>query len=113
MSRGLGSVQRGILAALEENKMMNVIELAWFIFDAQADANGKFNITDAQRASVARALAGLQRQGLAFPTYRNARGWQWCLRNNAVAYVERLTHVFGNAAANDLPKPLLEAWAKS
>jgi hypothetical protein len=66
MSRGLGWLQRTVLAILEaDDRLMDTFEIAATAYSIQRDNNGNRWVTDAQHAAVRRALASLARQGKA------------------------------------------------
>jgi hypothetical protein len=65
MSRGLGKLQRDLLATLEENnKQIDTLTLAAPAYDVQPDANGICRINNAHHAAVRRALRNLHKRGL-------------------------------------------------
>jgi hypothetical protein len=65
MSRGLGKLQRDLLATLEEkNKQIDTITLAADAYRVEPDANGCRGVTDAQHAAVRRSLRNLLKRGI-------------------------------------------------
>ncbi len=71
MSRGLGRVQRGALAALREELKrgpylgrLTSFEVAARVYGVEIDGAGEHALSDAQRASMRRALLRLCRLGL-------------------------------------------------
>ncbi len=114
MSRGHGAIQRAAMEVLDQNGSLSVLELAWACYDVQPDATGFIAITDAQRAAMARALQGLQRQGLAFAVHRTSRGgYLWMRRENAIRHVERVASTFGPPAPREYSPALMAAWRAS
>ncbi len=97
MSKGHGWLQRAALKALADSDALTVLEIAWHCFEVEPDATGFIAITDAQRAAVARALTGLQKQGLAFAVHRTSRGgYLWSRRDVALGKIGRAVEVFGD-----------------
>jgi hypothetical protein len=60
MSKGLGRIEREVLAALDEGGLGDTITLAAIAFDVPDDGY----VSDAQHAAVRRALGSLKRKGL-------------------------------------------------
>jgi hypothetical protein len=85
MSRGLGSLQRRLLAIVKENESIDTLRACRLAFNIQpssvTDDGETFHlINDAQHASGRRALAGLAKQGL---IVNRGRRWsdgrsRWC-----------------------------------
>jgi hypothetical protein len=81
MSRGLGKLQRDLLAILEDgDKVLDTITLAADAYRIELDASGCRGVTDAQHAAVRRALCSLHRRGLVVDLMRcrhrdNRRYW--------------------------------------
>jgi hypothetical protein len=79
MSKGLGAVQRALLAAIQEHGSLDTFRacrLAFNIPPRAVDEDGvPFHlISDPQHASARRALAGLEKRGL---IVNQGAGWRW------------------------------------
>ena len=60
MSKGLGRIERAVLAVLDGGRWGDTLTLAAVVFNVPDDGY----VSDAQHASVRRALGGLKRKGL-------------------------------------------------
>ena len=59
MSRGLGRLQRAILAALAAEPGLTSFDLAAQVYRVPVRADGRWSVGNAQRAAVRRALSSL------------------------------------------------------
>ncbi len=73
MSRGLGRVERAVLEVLRQERQRQAIlprltsfEITARVFGVPQGADGEYALSEAQRASVRRALLSLRRRGLVF-----------------------------------------------
>ena len=62
MSRGAGWVERAILDALSRNAVLDTFQVTAAVFDCRP-RRGIITVSDAQLASVRRALRNLEKQG--------------------------------------------------
>lgn len=111
MSKGLGRIQSRVLATLEARTSADPFTLAAEVLEVSPDGDRVRHLSNAQLTTVRRALASLQRRGLAYRLFigRGGRGY-WATREKALAYAERTARAFGNAG---LPGPLLLLWLES
>jgi hypothetical protein len=82
MSKGLGKIEREILAVLRQSPRAFPVDLAITLFKIEIDDpfghERNLLVTDAQASAVRRALRSLQRKGLVECTDRhNQRGRRW------------------------------------
>ena len=61
MSRGLGRIERAVLAALAQCESNNALSLTCDVYNVERDADGNRWCNDAQHAAVRRALRKLLR----------------------------------------------------
>jgi hypothetical protein len=68
MSKGIGGLQRALLAAIQEHGSLSAFEAATHAYKIEPydtiDGERYYRISDAQDASTRRALAGLAQRGL-------------------------------------------------
>jgi hypothetical protein len=68
MSKGIGGLQRALLAALQEHGCLNTLDAARHAYKIEpcdtVDGVPQYYIDDAQHAATRRALAGLVKRGL-------------------------------------------------
>jgi len=64
MSRGLGRIERAVLAVLAQCESNNALSLACDVYNVERDADGNRWCNAAQHAAVRRALRKLLRVGL-------------------------------------------------
>jgi hypothetical protein len=106
MSKGHGRVERDILELLKLNKDMGAPALAVFVYrtDAELQTGERF-ATEAERASVRRALANLQKQGLVVKLGHMFRGERcsYANRETAVAIINDGVKKFGKGFLQDRP----------
>jgi len=106
MSRGLGWIERRILALLKDNADgRNAISLAIDLYDVRPDENGDYWVDESQSTAVRRALTRLRDRGLAFDRGRFRSGRKsWLDREQAFVYAatsvkERAIRGIGNPFA--------------
>jgi hypothetical protein len=98
MSRGLGRVQNGCLRAIyfDENhprpkrhkhrgELLTTFDIAAEVFQVDADADGFYQLTDAQYVATKRALENLQRKGqvIGFRMNHDERYYRWMSEKRA------------------------------
>ena len=100
MSRGLGRVQQAAMALLSTGKALSAFQLAAVIYGVTAEPGGKRTLSKAQRSAVRRALASLQRRGLAFQCGRNKLGRAvWMTRELAEAHPDLIPEMLGTRSS--------------
>jgi hypothetical protein len=100
MSRGLGPLQRAILAALAAGPGLTSFDLAAQVYRVPVRADGRWSVSNAQRAAVRRALSSLQRRGLTFQCGRNRQGRAaWMTREQAERHAESMPAVLGTRSS--------------
>lgn len=99
MSRGLGALQRRVLAALESR------ETVALSLDVAALAFGTNSLTAAQDAATRRALRGLAARGLVEQVSQVFRRGQraWGTPSTVAAYHQRVRAAFGGSSAEVSP----------
>jgi hypothetical protein len=86
MSKGIGGLQRALLAAIQEHGCINTLEVARHAYKIEpcdtVDGVPYHYINDAQHAATRRALAGLAKRGLIVNLGRGFRdlGGSWAGR---------------------------------
>jgi hypothetical protein len=76
MSKGLGWVQRRLLALFEQHDgaVFDTYQLAAWVYRVKSDDAGWTTVSDAQIAAVKRALASLKAKGRVFSFHRVSNG---------------------------------------
>jgi hypothetical protein len=95
MSKGLGAVQRALLAVIQEHRSIDTYEACWRAYKIEMTVHEGEEarwFTDAQYASARRALAGLAKQGL---IVNQGAGWRygrgrWCTPEYALAHPDEV-----------------------
>jgi hypothetical protein len=112
MARGHGAVQRRLLDALtQQDRLIDTIELAAFVFDVQPNDAGQCLVNEAQVVSVRRALGKFAKEGKAIDCGRNWRSGRRCWASPPVAkaYYDRIKDTFGRRRAEQLVPGLRRA----
>src|ERR671933_1817620 len=100
MSRGFGKVQRSVMDALSRSSGLTSFDLAAHVYGAITLPDNKWTVGNAQRAGVRRALASLQRRGLAFQCGRTHQGRAvWMTREQVEHHAESMPAVLGTRSA--------------
>src|ERR671932_1013940 len=100
MSRGLGKVQRSVMDVLSRGGGLTSFDLAAQVYRVPVRADGRWSVSNAQRAAVRRALSSLQRRGLTFQCGRNRQGRAaWMTREQAERYAESMPAVLGTRSS--------------
>ena len=100
MSRSLGPLQRAILAALAAGPGLTSFDLAAQVYCVPVRADGRWSVSNAQRAAVRRALSSLQRQGLTFQCGRNRQGRAtWMTHEQAERHAGSMPAVLGTRSS--------------
>jgi hypothetical protein len=106
MSRGLGRVQRGCLAAIakyeEAGDKPTTYDIVAAVYQIEPNADDYHPISDAQHAAVRRALEGLERKGHVVGLYLS------CARSPRDGRAERCHHWFSRTGAAKYLADLLE-----
>lgn len=76
MSRGAGWVERAILSALIRKGVLDTFQVTAAVFDCRPQ-HGTIKVSDAQLASVRRALRNLEKQGKVFGATVFGRKHRW------------------------------------
>ena len=101
MSRGLGKVQRALLATLQPQPGLTSFELAAQIYRVQVGPDGRWTVSNTQRTAVRRTLSALQRRGLAFQIGRNRQDQAaWMTREQAERYAVHVAGIMGARSAS-------------
>ena len=112
MARGHGAVQRRLLDALtQQDRLIDTIELAAFVFDVQPNDAGQCLVNEAQVVSVRRALGKFAKEGKVIDCGRNWRSGRRCWASPPVAkaYYDRIKDTFGRRRAEQLVPGLRRA----
>src|SRR5919199_6739463 len=100
MSRGLEKVQRSVMDLLSRGGGLTSFDLAAQVCGAITLPDGRWSVSNAQRAAVRRALSSLQRRGLAFQCGRTRQGRAaWMTREQAERYAESMPIVLGTRSS--------------
>jgi len=101
MSRGLGKVQRALLAILQQQPALTSFELAAQVYRVLVEPDGRWSVSNTQRTAVRRALSALQRRGLALQIGRNRQGRAaWMTREQAEHYAVHVAGMMGTRSAS-------------
>ena len=106
MSKGHGWVERTILELLKVNGAMGAPALATMVYRTDAELqDGEWFATNAERASVRRALANLQKQGLVVKLGNMFRGERcsYADRETAVSIISDGVKAFGKGFLSGRP----------
>ena len=108
MSRGLGRVERAALEVLRQERRRKAIlprlssfEITARVFGVPQGPDGEYALSEAQRASVRRALLSLRRRGLVFRCGFNRLGRaRWMAREEPSSQQNEMPVRPGPAAAD-------------
>ena len=106
MGKGHGRVGRDILELLRLNKAMGASALAVMIYRTEAELKAREPFTtNAERASVRRALANLQKQGVVVKLGNlfHCERCSYANRENAVSIIGKHVKAFGKGFLRDRP----------
>ncbi|MBR1237732.1 hypothetical protein [Bradyrhizobium sp. AUGA SZCCT0182] len=93
MSRGLGRIQREVLALIAARRIrdkecdLDTYQLTRLVYDVKPDENDFHRLTDAQVVAVRRALRGLERAGMVARLYRTSQNREvWATAERAAQH---------------------------
>lgn len=111
MSRGKGWVQEEILEILVRlGGEQNSFAIAAEVFEVERNADGWRLMTEAQLATVRRALSKLQAEGAAYKVGHDRAGrGLWAMPHNAFVTIDKMRRICRHRA---IPKsgPLRDGW---
>jgi hypothetical protein len=110
MSRGLGRIQREVLALIAARRIrdrecdLDTYQLTRLVYDVKPDENDFHLLTDAQVVAVRRALRGLERAGKVARLYRTGKNREvWATLERAAQHEREIEAMRARRGKCSLP----------